>query len=102
MRQIASICFAMAALTVTALPVHADDQTIDFAVSSIGGEAPPVRRDAPQAQFTPRPYDAGVRAAPSPQMSTEAYGGYAQSFGYAQKNCSYTGGPKGSASWTCQ
>jgi hypothetical protein len=96
MRQIASIGVAIAALTVAVLPVHADDQSIAFAVGAIGGGALPVRGDVPQAQITPRP----ERAAPLLQ-STEAYSGYAQSGGYVQKNCGYTGGPKGPG-WTCQ
>jgi hypothetical protein len=99
MRQIASIAFAIAALTVTALPVHAEDQSIGFAVGSIGAAAP--GPDVQQTHTIPRPDSIVERAAPSPQ-STEAYGGYAGSGGYAQKNCSYTGGPKGGTSWTCQ
>jgi hypothetical protein len=100
MRQIASIGVAIAALTITALPVHADDQSISFAVGAIGGTSLPVRGDVPQAQITPRPYGALDRAAPLLQ-GTEAYSGYAQSGGYVQKNCGYTGGPKGPG-WTCQ
>jgi hypothetical protein len=41
MRKIASIGFAIGALTVTALPVHADDQSIGFATGAIGGAAWP-------------------------------------------------------------
>jgi hypothetical protein len=100
MRQIASIGVAIAALTITALPVHADDRSISFAVGTIGGTSLPVRGDVPRAQITPRPYGALDRAAPLLQ-GTEAYSGYAQSGGYVQKNCSYTGGPKGPG-WTCQ
>jgi len=84
MRQIASIGVAIAALTITALPVHADDQSISFAVGAIGGTSLPARRDVPQ-----------------PQITSQAYGGYAQSGGYVQKNCGYSGGPK-SPAWTCQ
>ena len=95
MRKIASIGFAIGALTVTTLPVHADDQ-------SIGSAAWPAYQ---QSQSTWRQHSA-VRAAPSLQVSPEAYGGYAyggytQSDGYAQRNCTYVGGPKSSTSWTC-
>jgi hypothetical protein len=38
MRKIASIGFAIGALTVTALPVRADDQSIYFATGAIGGQ----------------------------------------------------------------
>jgi hypothetical protein len=100
MRQIASIGVAIAALTITALPVHADDQSIGFAVGTIGGTALPVRENVPQAQIASRPYGALERAVPLLQ-GTEAYSGYAQSGGYVQKNCGYTGGPKGTG-WTCQ
>jgi hypothetical protein len=101
MRQIASIAVAIAALTVTALPGRADDQSIDFALGTIGGTALPVRGDVPQAPITPRPYSALERGAPALQ-GTEAYAGYAQSGGYVQRNCSYSGGPKSGTSWTCQ
>jgi hypothetical protein len=100
MRQIASIGVAIAALTITALPVRADDQSIGFAVGSIGGDARPARGDVPQAQIAPRPYDTFDRAAPLLQ-GTEAHSGYALSGGYVQKNCGYSGGPKGPG-WTCQ
>jgi hypothetical protein len=97
MRKIASIGFAIGALTVTALPVHADVQSIGFATGAIGSAAWPAYQ---QSQSTWRQHSA-VRAAPSLQVSPEAYGGYAQSDGYAQRNCTYIGGPKSSTSWTC-
>jgi hypothetical protein len=98
MRKIASIGFAIGALTITALPVHADDQSIGFATGAIGGAAP-VRAYDQQAQARSRQYSTYWRAAPWLQMSPEAYGGYAQSDGYAHPNCTYVGGPKGN--WTC-
>jgi hypothetical protein len=102
MRKIASIGFAIGALTVAALPVHAADQSIGFATGAIGSAAWPAYQ---QSQSTWRQHSA-VRAAPSLQVSPEAYGGYAyggyaQSDGYAQRNCTYIGGPKSSTSWTC-
>ena len=45
MRRIAAIGFAIAALSVAALPVHADDRSIGLAVGAIGGAAPLVRAD---------------------------------------------------------
>ena len=80
MRKIASIGFAIGALTVTALPVYAGDQ---------------------QAQTPWRQYGTYWRAAPWLQTSPEAYAGFAQSGGYAQRSCTYIGGPKGSYNWTC-
>ena len=106
MRKLASIGFAMGALTLTALPVHAESQSLYFATGMIGGGGPARAYDQ-QAQGS-RPYNAYSRVAPR-QMNTEAYGGYAyvgnpyggyaQSYGYAQRNCTYVGGPKGD--WAC-
>jgi|GraSoiStandDraft_36_1057302.scaffolds.fasta_scaffold1133821_1 hypothetical protein len=101
MRKMASIGFAIAALSVTALPVHADDQSIGFATGAIGGTPLPLQADEQQPQTTSRQRSADWRAAPSQQMSAEAYRGYAQSGEYTQKSCSYIGGPKGSVGWTC-
>jgi hypothetical protein len=104
MRKIASIGFAIAALTVAALPALADDQSIGFATGTIGGAARPVRWDVQQTQATWSPYGAVQRAAPSPYRDYAQYGDYAQSGygGYGQRGCTYTGGPKASTSWTCQ
>jgi hypothetical protein len=103
MRKTVSIGFAIAALTVTALPAFADDQSISFATGMIGGS--PEHAYDRQAPARSRQYGAYWRVAPSQQMSPEAYAGYAQGGGYApsgeytQRNCTYVGGPKGD--WTC-
>jgi hypothetical protein len=102
MRKMASIGFAIAALSVTALPVHADDQSIGFATGAIGGTAPPTYSYDQQAQTTSRQQNAAQRAEPSLQMSPEAYEGYAQSGEDTQKSCTYIGGPKDSTNWTCR
>ena len=64
MRKMASIGFAIAVLTVTALPVHADDQSIGFATGAIGGTPLPLQADEQQPQTTSRQRSADWRAAP--------------------------------------
>jgi hypothetical protein len=118
MRKVTSIGFAIGTLTIIALPVHAEDQSIYYATGAIGGGARPAYAGDQQAQYTWRRYSA-VRPAPSLRVSPAAYGGYpygrysyggypyggypyggyAQSYGYAQRNCTYVGGPKGD--WSC-
>ena len=102
MRKMASIGFAIGALTVAALPVHADDQSIGLATGAIGAGAPPAYSYDQQAQTTSRQQNAAQRAEPSLQMTPEAYEGYAQSGEDAQKSCTYIGGPKDSTNWTCR
>jgi hypothetical protein len=81
MRKIASVGFAIGALTITALPVHAEDQSLYFATGAIGGGGPARAYDQ-QAQARSRQYSAYRRVAP-PQMSTEAYRSYAyRGYGY--------------------
>jgi hypothetical protein len=99
MRNFASIGFAIAALAATALPAAADDQSIDFAAGAIGGgTAPSVRWDAQQAQATRRSPYGGY----SQYTDYAQYGEPAQSGGYTQGNCTYSGGPKSPTGWTCQ
>jgi hypothetical protein len=102
MRKMVSIGLVIGALTATALPVHADDQSIYFATDSIGRGALSDYPIEEQPQYYRRHQFAVGRAAPRLPLSTEAYGGYAQSGGYAQRNCGYIGGPKSSAGWTCR
>jgi hypothetical protein len=103
MRKMASIGFAIGALTAFALPAYADDQSIGFATGAIGGGAPSAYSyDDQQAQTKSRQQSADQRAEPSLQMSPEAYEGYAQSGEDAQKSCTYIGGPKDSTVWTCR
>ena len=102
MRMMASIGFAIGALTVAALPAYADDQSIYFATGAIGGgAAPPAYSYDQQAPTTSRQQSADRRAEPFLQMSPEAYKGYAQSGEDAQKSCTYIGGPKNGVGWTC-
>jgi hypothetical protein len=100
MRNIASIGFAICGLTVTALPVRADDQSIYFATGAIGGQrsafgATPWVPPGP-GSYGRYPY-AGYGYS---SYGGYPYGGYAPSDGYAPQNCTYIGGPKGSG-WTC-
>jgi hypothetical protein len=80
-RKIALIGLATTALTVSALPALADDQSISFATGAIGSAAPPANVEHAQ---TPLPYGAYAQDSR-----------YAQSGGYDQRNCTYIGGPKG-------
>ena len=98
MRKIAFIGLATVALTVTALPALADDQSISFATGAIGGAAPPT--NVQHAQTAWRPNGAVQSAAPSPYGAYAQDSGYAQSGGYDQRNCTYVGGPKGN-NFTC-
>jgi hypothetical protein len=100
MRRIASIALAIAGLTVTALPGLADDQSLGYATGTIGG-APAWAYDQ-QAQTTWQPYGAVRRTAPSSYGAYAQYDDNAQRSGYAQRSCTYTGGPKVSTSWACQ
>jgi hypothetical protein len=106
MRKIASIGFAIGALTVAALPVRADDQSIYFATGAIGGQQSAFRA-APWVLRGPGAYGGypyGGYAYSS--YGGYPYGGYAQGdvyapqSGYALQNCTYIGGPK-SGGWTC-
>jgi hypothetical protein len=105
MRKIASIGFAIVALTATALPALADDQAIGYATGRIGGT--PAWSYDRQARTTWWPYGA-QRTAPSSYGANAQYndyaqyGDYAQGGGYLQRSCTYTGGPKASSNWTCQ
>jgi hypothetical protein len=99
MRRIASIALAIAGLTVTALPGLADDQSISYASGMIGGA--PDRAYGPRAQTTWWPHGIVQQAAPSSYGAYAQYDDYAQSGGYAQRSCTYTGGPKAGTGWTC-
>ena len=109
MRNIASIGFAVGALTVAALPVRADDQSIYFATGAIGGQQGAFRA-APWAPPGPGAYGryryAGYAGYAYGSYGGYPYGVYGQSDGYAPQsgyglqNCSYIGGPK-SSGWTC-
>jgi hypothetical protein len=99
MRRIATLALAIAGLTVTALPGFADDQTIGYATGMIGGA--PAWAYNQQAQTTWWPYGTVQRAAPSSYGAYTQYDDYAQG-GYAQRSCTYSGGPKVSTAWTCQ
>jgi hypothetical protein len=98
MRRIASIGLALAGLTVSALPGLADSQSIGLATGMIGG-APAWAYDQ-QAQVRPAPYGTSWGVGPLSQANPYAYEDYALSGGYAQQNCTYSGGPK-SSDWTC-
>jgi hypothetical protein len=99
MRKIAYIGLAAAALTATALPAAADDQSISFATGMIGGAAPQARWNLHQAQTPWRPDGTVQRAAPSPYGDYAQGGDFAQSGAFTQRNCTYVGGPKGN--WSC-
>jgi hypothetical protein len=100
MRKIASIGFAIGALTVTALPVRADDRSIYFATGAIGGQQSAFRA-TPWVPPGPGSYGRYPYAGYAySSYGGYPYGGYAPSDGYAPQNCTYIGGPKGS-SWTC-
>ena len=100
MRKIASIGFAIGALTVTALPVRADDQSIYFATGAIGGQQSAFRA-TPWVPPGPGSYGRYPYAGYAySSYGGYPYGGYAPSDGYAPQNCTYIGGPKGS-NWTC-
>src|ERR1700686_1501824 len=94
MRSIVSITLAIAGLTVTALPGLADDQSISYANGMIGGA--PFRAYDQQAQTTWWPRGSVRRAAPSSYGAYAQYDDYAQSGAYAQRSCTYSGGPKAS------
>jgi hypothetical protein len=98
MRRIASITLAIAGLTVTALPGLADDQSISYATGMIGA---PFRAYDQQARTTWWPRGGVWRAAPSSYGAYAQYDEPAQSGAYAQRSCTYTGGPKASTGWTC-
>jgi hypothetical protein len=98
MRKIAFIGLATVALTVTALPALADDQSISFATGAIGGAAPPANVQHGQTAWPPN--GAVQSATPSPYGAYAQDSGYAQSGGYDQRNCTYVGGPKGN-NFTC-
>jgi hypothetical protein len=93
MRKFAFIGLAAVALSVTALPALADDQSISLATGAIGSAAPPT--NVQHAQPTRQRNGAVQSAAPSPYGAYAQDSGYAQSGGYDQRNCTYIGGPKG-------
>jgi hypothetical protein len=100
MRKIASIGFAIGALTVAALPVRADDQSIYFATGAIGGQQSAFRA-TPWAPPSPGSYGRYPYAGYAYSSYGEyPYGGYAQGNVYGPQSCTYSGGPKGSG-WTC-
>jgi hypothetical protein len=107
MQKMVSIGLIIGALTATALPVHADDQSIYRATDSIGRGALSDYPIEEQPQYYRAHQFALGRAASWLPLSTEAYGGYAQSGGYdqgggyGQKSCSYVGGPKNGVGWSC-
>ncbi len=94
MLKIASIGLSIGVFTVIAHPVQAEDQSVYFATGAIGGEPAYARVRAPYGGY---PY-AGYVYGPYGSYAYP-YGGYP--YGYAQRNCTYVGGPKGSVGWTC-
>jgi hypothetical protein len=93
MRKVASIGIFIGALAVAVLPARADDQIIGFAAGQFGSSAQ-------QARSASWQHGAVQRSAPVPQVSSEAYVGFAEGGAYAQ-TCSHIGGPK-NGSWTCR
>jgi hypothetical protein len=100
LHNIASIGFLIGALAVAVLPARADDQAIGFATGQLGGSARPTQTDNQQARAAFGQHGALQRAATLPQVSREAYAGFAQNGGLVQA-CSHVGGPKG-GNWTCR
>jgi hypothetical protein len=101
MRKVAVIGFAMITFAATALPALADHQSISLVTGMIGGRA----WDAPRAPAQSPKYIAARRTTPTrysdyAQYNDAPYGGSADS-GYALWRCTYTGGPKNGAGWTC-
>jgi Tfp pilus assembly protein FimV len=99
MHNVASIGILIGTLAVATLPARADDQAIGFATGQLGGPARPAQTDNQQARVAFRQHGTVQRAAPLPQVSSEAYAGFAQGGGLVQA-CSHVGGPKGN--WTCR
>jgi hypothetical protein len=103
MLKIASMGIAIGALAVATLPTRADDQSIGQAISlatgQIDGSARPAQTDNQQARAVSWQRGA-VRAAPFPQVSSEAYAGVAEGGAYV-RTCGHIGGPKG-GNWTCR
>jgi hypothetical protein len=100
MRMIASIALSIAGLAAAAAPGLADDKSIGQAAGLIG--AAPAWAYDQQTQTTWRPYGWVQPAAPSSYGTYAQYRDSAQSGGYAQKGCTYNGGPKIGSGWTCQ
>jgi hypothetical protein len=100
MRKVASIGLAIGALTVTALPVRADDQSISIATGAIGGQQGAFRA-TPWVPPGPGSYGRYPYSGYAYSLyGGSPYGGYASSDGYVPQNCTYIGGPKG-GNWTC-
>ena len=102
MRKIASIGIAIGALAVATLPTRADDQAIGqgikLATGQVDGSARPAQTDNRQARASWQ--RSAVRAAPFPQVGSEAYAGVGEGGAYV-RTCGYIGGPKG-GNWTCR
>jgi hypothetical protein len=98
MRNVARIGTLIGALAVATLPARADDQ-VGLATGQRGVSALALA-DYQQARTGSSQRGAAQRAAPLPQVSSEAYAGFAKGGAYMQ-TCSHSGGPKNS-NWTCR
>jgi hypothetical protein len=92
MIKIASIGFAVVTLAMSALPAHADSETIGLLTGAVGA-AHGARSSQQQS------YD--MLRTQSRQRSAFAYGYYAEGAGLPRTACGYIGGPKG-GTWSCR
>jgi hypothetical protein len=99
-RNFATIGILIGALAVAVLPARADDQAISFATGQLGGSAWPAQTDNQQTQAASWQRGLVQRSASLPQVSSEAYAGFAQG-GVDVQTCSHSGGPK-NGNWTCR
>jgi hypothetical protein len=90
--KIASIRFAVIILALSALPAHADSETIGLLIGTIG--APHWARSSQQPSHD-------TLGPQSQQWSAFAYGDYAEGAGLPRNICGHVGGPK-SGTWTCR
>jgi hypothetical protein len=92
MIKIASIGFAVVTLAMSALPAHADSETIGLLTGATG--APHGARSSQQQSYD-------VLRPQSQQRSAFAYGHYAEGAELSRSVCGYIGGPKG-GTWSCR
>jgi hypothetical protein len=90
--KIASIGFTVVTLAMSALPAHADSETISLLTGAIG--APHWARSSQRQSYD-------VLRTQNQQRSAFAYGPYAEGAGLPRSVCSHVGGPKG-GTWSCR
>jgi hypothetical protein len=92
MIKIASIGFAVVTVAMSALPVHADSETIGL-LTGAAGAAHGARSSQQQSH--------DILRTQSRQRSAFAYGYYAEGAELSRSVCGYIGGPKG-GTWSCR